>query len=183
MSHWGRCYSHVADGTATFWVDLFQLEFWDIKHTSSHMCGRWYLPMFLLRDGLFTLMYIAPLIVLIRFWSSLPTILKLSKVVLWPVILKWSYIREVPLRCSLNLSPSILDDSLLFIITLHPVTFVSLDDTIFLCDGILIFGRNQEVLMVLPPLKCACTPCFLHTFLGSHLALLHMEPPNRASDC
>ena len=22
----GRCYSHVADGIATFWVDLFQLK-------------------------------------------------------------------------------------------------------------------------------------------------------------
>ena len=38
------------------------------------MCGRWYLPMFLLRDGLLTLMYKASLMVLMRFWSSLPTI-------------------------------------------------------------------------------------------------------------
>ena len=50
--------------------------------------------MFLLRDGLFTLMFIASLIVLIRFWPSLPIMLKLSMVVLWPVMLKWSYIGE-----------------------------------------------------------------------------------------
>ena len=37
--------------------------------------------------------------------------------------------------------------------------------------------------MVLPPLECTCTLCFLHTFLGSHLAHLHLEPPYRASDC
>ena len=53
-----------------------------LNRTSSHMCGRWYLPMFLLRDGLLTLMYKASLIVLMRFWSSLPTILKFSIVTL-----------------------------------------------------------------------------------------------------
>ena len=47
-----------------------------LNRTSCHMCGRWHLPMFLLRDGLLTLMYKASLIDLMRFWSSLPTILK-----------------------------------------------------------------------------------------------------------
>ena len=28
-----------------------------LSRTSSHICGRWYLPIFLFRDGLFTLMY------------------------------------------------------------------------------------------------------------------------------
>ena len=50
--------------------------------TSSHIRGRWYLPMFLFRDGLFTLMYNASLIHMQRFWSSLPTMLKLSKLTL-----------------------------------------------------------------------------------------------------
>ena len=49
--------------------------------TSSHTCGRWYLPMFLFRDGLLTLMNIDSLISLERFCSSLPTILKLFKLV------------------------------------------------------------------------------------------------------
>ena len=39
--------------------------------TSSQICGRWYLPTFLLRDGLFALIYRASLINLIRFRSSL----------------------------------------------------------------------------------------------------------------
>ena len=30
-----------------------------LSRTSSHICGRWYLPMFLLRDGLLTFMYSA----------------------------------------------------------------------------------------------------------------------------
>ena len=49
--------------------------------TSSHTCGRWYLPMFLLRDGLLTLMNIDSFISLERLCSSLPTILKLLMLV------------------------------------------------------------------------------------------------------
>ena len=73
-----------------------------LSRTSSHMCGRWYLPMFLFRDGLLTLMNNASFIHLLRFWSSLPTKLKFSRVMLWPVMLEWSYIGEGALRCSLN---------------------------------------------------------------------------------
>ena len=43
-----------------------------LSRTSSQICGRWYLPIFLLRDGLFTLMYRASVMVLKRFWSSPP---------------------------------------------------------------------------------------------------------------
>ena len=53
-----------------------------LSRTSSHMCGRWYLPMFLFRDGLLTLMNNASFINLLRFWSSLPTMLKFSIVIL-----------------------------------------------------------------------------------------------------
>ena len=56
----------------------FNLSSGLLHRTSSHMWGRWYLPMFLFRDGLLTLMYGASFMALIRFWSSLPTMLKLS---------------------------------------------------------------------------------------------------------
>ena len=82
-----------------------------LNRTSSHMWGRWYLPMFLLRDGLLTLIYNASLIVLLRFWSSLPTILKLSIVTWWPLMLLWSKIGEGAFWCSLNLSAKVLEDS------------------------------------------------------------------------
>ena len=90
----------VADGIATAgWVCLWQmlmsvvdgettkvnyLNFSSgvLNRTSSHTSGRWYLPIFLLRDGSLTLMYRAFLIVLIRFWSSLPSMLKLLMVTL-----------------------------------------------------------------------------------------------------
>ena len=81
--HWqmewsvGRCYCHVADGIATRSI-YFNLSAEVLNRTSSHMWGRWYLPIFLFRDGLLTLMYIASLMVLMRFCSSLPTMLKFS---------------------------------------------------------------------------------------------------------
>ena len=61
-----------------------------LNRTSSQMCGRWYLPMFLFRDGLFALMYKASFMVLKRLWSSLPKMVKLSIVTLWPEMLTWS---------------------------------------------------------------------------------------------
>ena len=96
----GRCYCQVADGMVTVgWVTggcYYQVGIWYchgsviyfilssemLNRTSSQMCGRWYLPMFLFRDGLLTLIYRASLMVLIRFWSSLPTMLKLSRLIL-----------------------------------------------------------------------------------------------------
>ena len=82
-----------------------------LSRTSSQICGRWYLPMFLLRDGSLTLIYRASLMVLIRFWSSLPTISKFSILMLWPVVLLWSNMGDGAFWCSLNLSPKVLEDS------------------------------------------------------------------------
>ena len=82
-----------------------------LNRTSSHMWGRWYLPIFLFRDGLLTLIYRASLMALMRFCSSLSTMLKFSNETWWPVVLKWSKIGEGALRCFLNLSLNVLDDS------------------------------------------------------------------------
>ena len=70
----GRCYCHVADGIATgsYYLSLSSEV---LNRTSSHMWGRWYLPMFLFRDGLLTFMYRASFMALMRFCSSLPTML------------------------------------------------------------------------------------------------------------
>ena len=53
----------------------------------SQMCGRLYFPIFLLRVGLFTLMYIDSLMVLAKLLSSLPMILKFSMDVSWPLLI------------------------------------------------------------------------------------------------
>ena len=115
----------VADGMATGWnvfkadaitllADVkamghyFNFSYLLLTRTSSHMWGRWYLPMFLFRDGLLTLINIDSLISLERFCSSLPTILKLLSVVEWPVMLLWPNIGEGAFWCSLNLSPNVL---------------------------------------------------------------------------
>ena len=82
-----------------------------LNGTSSHMCGRWNLPTFLFRDGLLTLINKASLIALFRFWSSLPTMLKLSILMSWPEMVVWSKMGEGPFWCSLNLSPNTLEDS------------------------------------------------------------------------
>ena len=87
--------------------------------TSSHVWGRWYLPMFLFRDGSLTLMNRASLIALVRFWSSLPTIVKLLMLMLWPEMLQWSNIGEGAFWCSLNLSAKFLADSPIYS-SLHP---------------------------------------------------------------
>ena len=75
------------------WLCLLMLNYWfncnsgDLTNTSSQICGSWYLPIFLLRDGSLTLISIASLIVLVILWSSLPTMLKLSRDTSWPVVL------------------------------------------------------------------------------------------------
>ena len=71
-------YCHVADGIATGSC-YFNLSSEVLNRTSSHMWGRWYLPMFLFRDGLLTLIYRASLMALMRFCSWADIILLLAK--------------------------------------------------------------------------------------------------------
>ena len=74
----GRCYSNLWLMELPQVSIYFNLssEMWG--RTTSQICGRWYLPIFLFRDGLLTLMYKASLMSLMRFWSSLPNMEKLS---------------------------------------------------------------------------------------------------------
>ena len=81
----GRCYCQWADGIVLINYYNFSSEM--LNRTSSQICGRWYLPMFLFRDGSLTLIYRASLMACIRFWSSLPTMSKFSMLILWPVVL------------------------------------------------------------------------------------------------
>ena len=92
----GRCNNHGSI--------QFNLSSEVLHRTSSHMCARWNLPMFLFRDGLLTLINNASFIALLRFRSSLPTIIKFSILMLWPVVLVCSNIGEGDFWCSLNLS-------------------------------------------------------------------------------
>ena len=112
---WSNVYSHKwqmewPEGTCFH----FSLSSGLLHRTSSHMWGRWYLPMFLFRDGLLTLIYRASFMVLMRFWSSLPTMVKLSMLTLWPNLFEWSCIEEGAFSLSVNLSANVLPDSSMY---------------------------------------------------------------------
>ena len=101
----------------------FNLSSEMLSRTSSHICGRWYLPTFLFKDGLLTLMYRASFIALLRLFSSLPIMLKWSTPMSWPVMVWWSNMGEGAFWCSLNLSAKILEDSPMYSkgdCTFHP---------------------------------------------------------------
>ena len=122
-----------------------------LSRTTSYMCGRWYLPMLLLRDGLLTLMNNASFIHLLRFWSSLPTMLKFSMVTsgVKMVIYRGGCV-EVFFE---PLSKFYWGLSNVFLIAFHPVTLESINDATFFWMVCWSFGAIRRILMVLPPLK------------------------------
>ena len=81
-----------------------------VNRTLSHICGRLYLPVFQFRVGLFTLMYMASLMVLAMLFSSLPIIWKFSIDVLWLLLFWCPKIGDGAFKCSLYLSPNVLAD-------------------------------------------------------------------------
>ena len=133
--------------------------------TSSHIWGRWYLPMFLFRDGSLTLMNRASLIALVRFWFSLPTIVKLLMLTLWPEMLQWSYIGEGSFWCSLNLSAKVLADSLnvLFITPIF-IAFISVYDSTFVGNRILVLWCHKEAFDGLSSFEVDLYPKFVAWF-------------------
>ena len=102
--------------------------------TSSHMCGRWYFPMFLFRDGLLTLMNIDSLISLERFCSSLPTMLKLFKVILWSCDVAVFIDRGVDFQVFLvSLSKCSSCLTYVLLITFKPIALVSINYATLFC--------------------------------------------------
>ena len=55
-------------------------------NTLSQMWGSWYLPRFLFNSGSLTPIHIASLMVLVKLCGSLPTMKKLSNVMMCPVV-------------------------------------------------------------------------------------------------
>ena len=75
--------------------------------TASHMSGKLYLEVFLLRGSLLTLIYLDSFIVLVKHCSSLSITLQFSMVIGWAVEW-WPCIGDGVLKCSLYLSPNVL---------------------------------------------------------------------------
>ena len=118
--------------------------------------------MFLFRDGSLTLMNRASLIALVRFWSSFSTIVKLLMLMLYPVLLQWSNIREGAFWCSLNLSAKFLADSPMYSL-LHPCSlhlYLYMTALLFVI-GSLSLGAMRRLLMVCPPFKVHLSPKFV----------------------
>ena len=103
-----------------------------LHRTSSQICGRWNLPMFLLRGGLLTLINNASFIALLRFLVLPPYYTKIisgdpvtSGV---KMVKNWGGCLLMFLE---PLSKSSWGLSNVFLITIHPITFVSIDDPNF----------------------------------------------------
>ena len=159
----GRCYCWVADGMATaglewwqmllpcgrwngHWVKLFQFEFWGVKQNL--------IPY--MRQIVFTYIPIQGWIVdpyIQSFFNGSHEVLLLSphntKILQWDLVTSgvkmvkdWGGGFEMFLE---PLSKCSGWFTYIFIITLHPVAFESVDDSTSILDRILVFWSHQEV--------------------------------------
>ena len=90
---------------------LFKLRPRVLCKTLSHMWGKLNFPMLLFKVGLLTLIKMDSFIFLAKLCPFLPIIWKLLWLVGWPVWLLWWWIGEGVFRCSLYLSPKVLEVS------------------------------------------------------------------------
>ena len=104
--------------------------------------------------------------VLIKLWASLPTMLKFSIVVVWPVVLEWSCIWEGAFWCSLNLSPNVLEDYPMHSSSHFTLShFISVYDSTFPKDEIFTLGSHQEAFDGLASSEVHLFPMFVAYFL------------------
>ena len=162
---WGWCYVTKTLMLLACYLSLSSDEF---INTSSHMCGSWYLPTCLLRHGSLTLMKMASLMDLAKFWSSSSHNVDVSMDISWPVVLWSSWMGDGAFMCSLYLSANILPDSPnIFFFTVHSATLLSIYHPTFLPAGISVLGFNQKVPDCPASLKVhvfhVCFRCF-HSF-------------------
>ena len=129
----------------------------DLTNTSSHMCGSWYLPIFLFRDWSFNLINIASFD-----GPDNALVLPAHNAEIVQRHLMTSDVMVVTDRCwSLHVLSEPLGKSSarftnIFFITVHLATPEPVDHSTPLQDGISIFGVYQEVLDgVSPPMFSA----------------------------
>ena len=100
-----------------------------------------------LQRELFSCINIASLMVLAMLWSSLPTMLKLSRDNSWPVMVWWSWMGDGSLHVfSEPVCKCFVIFPNIFFITVHPATPEPVDHSTLLQDGMSIFGVYQKVL-------------------------------------
>ena len=133
--------------------------------TSSHTCDRWYLFMFFVQGWIIDpnehWFFDQPGEVLL----FPPTILKLFRVVVWPVVLLWSWIGEGAFRCSLNLSPNVLAVSPIYSSSHSNLSHLNLYIMpLFFVVWSLSFGATSSSFKVLPLFKWTWMPYLLQMF-------------------
>ena len=122
-----------------------------------------FLPMFLFRVGLLTLIYMDSVIILVKPCPSLPTMLKLSMVVRWPVVVWWLCIGEGAFRCSLYLCSNVVAIS-----PMHSSLHSTLSNLyqyiiqLLHCIRSLSFDDTSMFLITLLPLKYVLMPYLPH---------------------
>ena len=161
---------HVCD---RYYVTRCQDVMWLFHYLNLSSGEFMYLPVLLFSDVSLTLMRMAALIYLAWFCSSLPTVLILSTVVMWPVVLfiamdGWGGL-QVFFKSFLKSSIKFFN---IFPLTVHPATLVSIYYTTFLKMVSLPLVETRRSLMVWPPLKCIWIPCLLQMFLQLSLSPL-----------
>ena len=167
---WWNCllWVWIADGIAIH--QSFGCNLDVLYNTSSHIYGQRYLPIFHLRDGSLTVMNNPSLIALMKFWSSLPIMLKFLMSALCPEMLQWLWMEKGDFWCSLNLSAKVLADSPIYSSS-HPSSWnVNMCMTpLLMVIGSLYLGAMKKSFMVWPPFKCTCIQYFWQVFLNLSL--------------
>ena len=123
---------------------LFKLRPGVLSKTLSHMWGKLNLPMLLFKVGLLTLINMDSFIFLAKLCPSLPIIWKLLWLVGWPVWLLCWWMGEGSFRCSLYLSPKVLEVSPMYLSS-HPRSphWYLYMAPLLLTIGSLSFGRPR----------------------------------------
>ena len=153
-------------------INVLFLSYGMLSRTSSHMCGRWYLPTFLFRDGLLTLINRASFIALVEV-----LILPSYNVDIFNTYTMTSDVKMVKygggglLVFFEPLTKGSRGLSYIFIFTLHPSIFITVDDPTLLHHGVLIFRAHQEVLDGSPSLEV-----YLHTIVTAFVLDTFTQP-------
>ena len=111
--------------------------------TSSQMWGSWYLPSFLVKEGSLTLMYMASLMVLVMPCDSLFIMEKFSSLVKCSVVLNGQRWGIGPKMLLVSVPKNSTSLPYVFHGTPWMVTSVSIDDSSFVTNFVLVFGSYQ----------------------------------------
>ena len=117
----------------------------DLANSSSHICGSWYLPIFLFRDGPLTLIRIASLMDLTMVLSANNAEIFNEKVMTNGVVV----VMDGWVGPCVFSEPFYKSSAWLlyvFFFTVHPTTLESVNQPTFVEDGVSVLGVYQEVL-------------------------------------